>query len=177
MGESLCRDDEWVRASGDYTVQSFKTGDILRTYPRWSRPFVHWLLPSCWTLRKKLAEAIQCLKPHLERRSVISAEAEAQGKPSPFDDSIEWYKKEGSTRNPALLQISLSLVAIHTTSDLLMETLFNIAQHPDLFQPLREEITDVLTTEGLKKTALYNLKLMDSVIKESQRLRPVLLGK
>ncbi|ENH66198.1 Ent-kaurene oxidase, partial [Fusarium oxysporum f. sp. cubense race 1] len=176
MGESLCRDDEWVRASGDYTVQSFKTGDILRTYPRWSRPFVHWLLPSCWTLRKKLAKAIQCLKPHLERRSVISAEAEAQGKPSPFDDSIEWYKKEGSTRNPALLQISLSLVAIHTTSDLLMETLFNIAQHPDLFQPLREEITDVLTTEGLKKTALYNLKLMDSVIKESQRLRPVLLG-
>ncbi|KAL9568555.1 hypothetical protein ACKAV7_007357 [Fusarium commune] len=176
MGESLCRDDGWVRASGDYTVQSFKTGDILRTYPRWSRPFVHWFLPSCWTLRKKLAEAIQCLKPHLERRSVISAEAEAQGKPSPFDDSIEWYKKEGSTRNPALLQISLSLVAIHTTSDLLMETLFNIAQHPGLFQPLREEITNVLTTEGLKKTALYNLKLMDSVIKESQRLRPVSLG-
>ncbi|VTT65235.1 unnamed protein product [Fusarium fujikuroi] len=176
MGESLCRDDEWVRASGDYTVESFRTGDILRTYPRWSRPFVHWFLPSCWTLRKKLNEAIQCLKPHLERRSVISAEAEAQGKPSPFDDSIEWYKKEGSTRNPALLQISLSLVAIHTTSDLLMETLFNIAQHPDLFQPLREEITNVLTAEGLKKTALYNLKLMDSVIKESQRLRPVLLG-
>lgn len=58
-----------------------------------------------------------------------------------------------------------------------METLFNIAQHPDLFQPLREEITNVLTAEGFKKTALYNLKLMDSVIKESQRLRPVLLGK
>ncbi|KAF5545340.1 ent-kaurene oxidase [Fusarium mexicanum] len=176
MGEALCRDDDWVRSSGDYTVQSFKTGDILRTYPRWSRPFVHWFLPSCWTLCKKLDKAIKCLKPHLERRSVISAEAEAQGKPSPFDDSIEWYKKEGSTRNPALLQISLSLVAIHTTSDLLMETLFNIAQHPDLIRPLREEITNVLSTEGLKKTALYNLKLMDSVIKESQRLRPVLLG-
>ncbi|KAF5546224.1 ent-kaurene oxidase [Fusarium napiforme] len=176
MGEALCRDEEWVKASGDYTVQAFKAGDILRTYPRWSRPFVHWFLPSCWTLRKKLDEAIQCLKPHLEHRSVISKEAEEQGKPSPFDDSIEWYKKEGSTRNLALLQISLSLVAIHTTSDLLMETLFNIAQHPELFQALREEITDVLSIEGLKKTALYNLKLMDSVIKESQRLRPALLG-
>ncbi|KAF5635034.1 hypothetical protein F52700_5582 [Fusarium sp. NRRL 52700] len=42
---------------------------------------------------------------------------------------------------------------------------------------LREEIKNVLTTEGLKKTALYNLKLMDSVINESRRLRPVLLGK
>ncbi|KAF4452604.1 putative cytochrome P450 monooxygenase (lovA) [Fusarium austroafricanum] len=176
MGKSLCRDDEWVRVSGEYTVQSFNTGDILRTYPRWSRPFVHWFLPSCWALRKKLAEARQCLKPHLERRKVVEAEARAQGKPSPFDDSIAWFDKEGSKRHPALMQISLSLVAIHTTSDLLMETLFNIAQHSELFQPLRKEIIHVLSTEGLKKTALYNLKLMDSVLKESQRLRPVLLG-
>ncbi|KAF9767741.1 hypothetical protein IL306_015050 [Fusarium sp. DS 682] len=176
MGESLCRDEEWVRVSGDYTVQSFKTGDILRTYPRWSRPFVHWFLPSCWLLRKKLAEARECLQPHLERRRVILAEARAQDKPSPFDDSLEWFEREGSKRHPALIQISLSLVAIHTTSDLVMETMFNIAQHPDLFQPLREEIVHVLNAEGLKKTALYNLKLMDSVVKESQRLRPVLLG-
>ncbi|KAF4341300.1 ent-kaurene oxidase [Fusarium beomiforme] len=176
MGESLCRDDKWVRVSGEHTVQSFKTGDILRTYPRWSRPFVHWFLPSCWVLRKRLAEARECLKPHLKRRKLISAEARAQGKPSPFDDSLAWFEKEGSKLHPALIQISLSLVAIHPTSDLLMETMFNIAQHPDLFQPLRDEIVNVLNTEGLKKTALYNLKLMDSVIKESQRLRPVLLG-
>ncbi|KAF5675769.1 putative cytochrome P450 monooxygenase (lovA) [Fusarium heterosporum] len=176
MGESLCRDDEWVRVSAEYTVQSFSTGDILRTYPRWSRPFVHWFLPSCWAVRKKLAEARQCLEPHLEHRKAIEAEARAQGKPPPFDDAIAWFEREGSKSHPAQIQISLSLVAIHTTSDLLTETLFNIAQHPDLFQPLREEIVRVLSTEGLKKTSLYNLKLVDSVLKESQRLRPVLLG-
>ncbi|KAJ0340184.1 hypothetical protein COL922a_003616 [Colletotrichum nupharicola] len=51
----------------------------------------------------------------------------------------------------------------------------DLAQHPELFQPLREELVRVLGTEGLKKSALNNLKLMDSVLKESQRLKPALL--
>lgn len=65
----------------------------------------------------------------------------------------------------------LSLVAIHTTSDLLQEVMIRIAQHPGLFKVLRDEIVEVLGKDGLKKTALYNLKIMDSVLKESQRLK------
>lgn len=65
----------------------------------------------------------------------------------------------------------LSLVAIHTTSDLLQEAMIRIAQHPGLFKVLRDEIVEVLGKDGLKKTALYNLKIMDSVLKESQRLK------
>ncbi|KAI8239423.1 Cytochrome P450 monooxygenase eqxH [Colletotrichum sp. SAR 10_99] len=53
--------------------------------------------------------------------------------------------------------------------------MMDLAQHPELFQPLREELVRVLGTEGLKKSALNNLKLMDSVLKESQRLKPALL--
>ncbi|WZH43327.1 cytochrome P450 [Fusarium acuminatum] len=103
-------------------------------------------------------------------------DAAAEGKPSPFDDSIEWFEKEYPKHDPATEQIAISLVAYHTTSDLLMETLFNLCQHPELLKPLREEIVTVLSEEGLKKTSLNNLKLMDSVLKESQRLRPILLG-
>lgn len=68
-------------------------------------------------------------------------------------------------------RIGLSLVAIHTTSDLLQEVMIRIAQRPELFQVLRNEIVEVLGRDGLKKTALYNLKTMDSVLKESQRLK------
>lgn len=74
-------------------------------------------------------------------------------------------------------KITLSLVAIHTTSDLLQTVLIDLARNPELIQPLRDELARVLPAEGLKKTALYNLKLMDSVIKESQRMKPVLLCK
>ncbi|KAF5000123.1 hypothetical protein FGRMN_1937, partial [Fusarium graminum] len=173
MGEELCRDDEWLDVSSDYTITAFEAADIVRRYPRWARPMVHWFIPECWDVRSKLNDARRCLQPHIDRRNVIKREAATQGKPCPFDDSIEWFEKEYSNHDPATEQIAISLVAYHTTSDLLIETLFNLVQHPELFKPLREEIIEVLTESGLKKTSLYNLKLMDSVVKESQRMRPV----
>jgi hypothetical protein len=176
MGEELCRDEEWVNVSGDYTLSAFATANLLRAYPRWARSFVHWFIPECRVLRRKLNDARRCLQPHLDRRNAIKREAAAEGKQSPFDDSIEWFEKEYPKHDPATEQIAISLVAYHTTSDLLMETLFNLCQHPELLKPLREEIVTVLSKEGLKKTSLNNLKLMDSVLKESQRLRPILLG-
>lgn len=81
------------------------------------------------------------------------------------------------TENSLLLRIQLANAAIHTTSDLMSEIMTQLARHPKMFQPLREEIVAVLSRDGLKKTALYNLKLMDSVIKECQRLKPISLGR
>ena len=177
MGEELCRDVEWNNASSSYTLKAFRAIDRLRHYPRWMRPIVHWFLPYCWEVRRALSNAHKALEPHMQRRRKIKAERLASGDKSPFDDSIEWMEQAGSTMDAASGQILLSLVAIHTTSDLLQQTMINIAMHPEILQPLREEAINVLTREGLKKTALYNLKLMDSVIKESQRLKPIFIGK
>ncbi|KAF9873265.1 cytochrome P450 [Colletotrichum karsti] len=178
MGEELCRDDEWVQASSQYTAAAFSVGWELGYYPRWARPYVHWFLPSCWEVRSLLSHARKVLKPHLERRSAKKAAALARGDKSVvFDDAIDWFEEAYKNKyDPASEQITLSLVAIHTTSDLLQQTMLDLAQHPELLQPLREELARVLSAEGLKKTALYNLKLMDSVIKESQRMKPVLLS-
>ncbi|KAF4416178.1 putative cytochrome P450 monooxygenase (lovA) [Fusarium austroafricanum] len=178
MGKELCRDEGWTKASSEYTLLAFSLLRDVRKWPRWLRPYVHWFLPSCWELRRKLNEARQYLKPHIERRNIIKQQALAEGKPCPFDDSIEWFEKEYDGKyDPAAEQISISIVAYHTTSDLLSETLINLCLHPELFEALREEIVRVLSQEGgLTKAALYNLKLMDSVVKESQRLRPILLG-
>ncbi|KAF4995948.1 hypothetical protein FGRMN_4803 [Fusarium graminum] len=178
MGKELCRDKDWTKASSDYTMLAFALTGYVREWPRWIRPYVHWFLPPCWELRKKLNQARQCLKPHIERRNVIKQKALEEGKPCPFDDSIEWFEKEYDSKyDPASEQISISIVAYHTTSDLVCETLLNISQYPEVLEALREEIITVLSEEGsLSKAALYNLKLMDSVVKESQRLRPILLG-
>ncbi|KAK2054949.1 hypothetical protein LY76DRAFT_648738 [Colletotrichum caudatum] len=45
-----------------------------------------------------------------------------------------------------------------------------------VFQPLREELVRVLGAEGLKITASHHSKLMDSAVKESQRVKPALLS-
>ncbi|KPM38517.1 hypothetical protein AK830_g8048 [Neonectria ditissima] len=177
MGEELCKNDKWVQVSSDYTLEAFRLSNVIRSWPRSFRPIIHWALPSCWRLRRKLDETRRVLQPYIERRARVKAEALARGEPSPFDDSIEWFEKEYKTAyDPATAQITLSLVAIHTTSDLLQQVMLDVAQHPDLMADLRREIIQVLGAEGLKKTSLYNLKLMDSVIKESQRLKPILLA-
>ncbi|QPC78097.1 hypothetical protein HYE68_008849 [Fusarium pseudograminearum] len=150
MGKELCRDEGWTKASSDYTIVAFGSLALVREYPRWLRPYIHWFLPC----------------------SSFGA-----GTTLPFDDAIEWFNKEYDAHDPATQQIAISIVAYHTTSDLLCETLFNLCRHPELFKPLRDELVTVLSRDGgMTKAALYNMKLMDSVIKESQRLRPILLG-
>lgn len=177
MGEELCHDEAWIKASSEYTTAAFGHGDKLRAWPRSLRPFVHWFMPEAREVREKLKAARRAIKPLIEQRQARKAEALAQGGPPPvFNDSLEWFEQEYTAGyDPAVAQITLSIVAIHTTSDLLQTTMFSIARHPELFTPLREEIVKVFGSHGLTKQALYDLKLMDSVIKEAQRVKPVLL--
>lgn len=97
------------------------------------------------------------------------------------NDGIEWFErmstKDGRFYKPELAQITLSVAAIHTTSDLLTQLILDFAAHPEILGPLRAEIKEVLGKEGWKKTALYNLKLLDSCIRETQRLKPIGIGK
>lgn len=179
MGEEMCRDEDWIKASSEYTTAAFGHGDKLRSWPRSLRPLVHWFMPEAREVREKLNAARRAIKPLIEKREAKKAEAVARGeKPPVYNDSLEWFEQEYTTAyDPAVAQITLSIVAIHTTSDLLQMTMFSIARHPELFTPLREEVIRVLGSQGLTKQALYELKLMDSAIKEAQRMKPVLLGR
>ncbi|KAI6360231.1 hypothetical protein MCOR03_006256 [Pyricularia oryzae] len=176
MGEELCRDQEWIRASSDYVAHAFRQTAFLSSWPASLRRIVHWVHPDSLAVREKLQRCRKVLEPHLAKRQAVIQEAQACGKQSPFDDSIEWFNTEvqGKKPDPASAQIALSLVAIHTTSDLLMQTMTDIAKSPELFAPLRQEAIETLSNFGLKKTAFQKLVLMDSCFKESQRIRPVM---
>ncbi|EAW12444.1 cytochrome P450 [Aspergillus clavatus NRRL 1] len=102
----------------------------------------------------------------------------AQGKEAvPFDDAIEWFEQMAWSKNitydPEIVQLFLSTVAIYTTSDLLTVTLLDFARNPEIIEPLREEITAALEHGGWRKTSLTEMKLLDSVLKESLRLKPI----
>lgn len=179
MGEEMCNNEAWIKASSEYTTAAFGNGDKLRAWQRSLRPLVHWFMPEAKEVREKLDAARRAIKPLIEQRKATKAGALARGENPPvYNDSLEWFEQEYTTGyDPAVAQITLSIVAIHTTSDLLQMTMFSIARHPELFAPLREEAIRVLGSQGLTKQAMYDLKLMDSVIKEAQRIKPVLLGK
>ena len=59
-----------------------------------------------------------------------------------------------------------------------LESLYDIVAHPEVIPDLREEIKSVLEeTDGVMTTqALFRMKLLDSVMRESQRVNPLNMG-
>ncbi|KAF4780766.1 ent-kaurene oxidase [Colletotrichum scovillei] len=181
LGPELCRNEDWLRITKDYTVLSFKAAFKLRAVPLRLRPLLHWFSADCRRTRESLAEAQKLIAPVIEKRraekrAAAAATVEGQAAVVPVsNDAIEWAEAEaqGGAYDAAIFQLTLSFVAIHTTTDLLAQTLIYLASEPDLIDPLRAEIVEVLKAEGWKKSALYNMKLLDSAIKETQRMKPV----
>ena len=153
----------------------------LRQVPGFLRRVVHWFLPEAQKLRAEVREAGNIIRPVLEARRKEKRRREAEGKePIEYNDAIEWFEQtavaKGCTYDPEIVQLFLSTVAIHTTSDLLTVTMLDIARNPDIIEPLRAEVRSVLKNGGWKKTALNDMRLLDSVIKESLRLKPIGIG-
>ena len=181
--EAISRNPAWLRITKNYTVDSFLAAHALRTYPRFLRPLMHWFLPGAQKVRAQLREAEAIIAPVISRRRAERAAADGGGSGSMAEraDSIEWLEQMAREKRleyrAAALQLNLAISAIHTTADLLAQTMYELLQHPEAMPPLREEIVAVVADQGLKHSSLYNLKLMDSVIKEAQRLKPAMSGK
>ena len=152
----------------------------LRLWPKVFRPIVAWFLPSCRKIRDELKEAQDIIRPVLDARRRDKQAAISAGKePERYNDAMEWLEEcaKGRSYEPAFGQMIFSVAAIHTTSDMLTQVLYDLCGRDELVQALREEVITVVQEEGWKKPTLYKLKLMDSVLKESQRLKPISIGK
>jgi hypothetical protein len=126
-----------------------------------------------------MREALGLILPVLKERQEEKAAARAAGKtPFSYNDAIDWMEDtaKGRPYNPAISQLLLSMAAIHTSADMLTQVLFDIAGREDLVAALREEIMTVVRDNGWSKISLYKLVLMDSTIKESQRLKPIAIS-
>lgn len=180
LGEELCHNEEWLRITAEYTINLFIAVNELMTWPTYVRPIVQWFLPPCQRLRQQVADARRLIQPVIDARHAENDELRRQGKPlRQHEDAIAWLdeKSGGRSFDAAIAQLSLSFVSIHTTTDLCTQALYDICANPELIQPLREEITSILGSRELDTTALYQMKLLDSVIKESQRIKPAGLRK
>lgn len=178
MGEEMCGNEEWLRVSSEYTTRVFALIGDLQAYPsNLARRAVHRFLPRCRELRASLDRCRAALRPVIDRRREAAAEAERLGvEPPRWDDSLEWFRREfGDGVDLATKQVQMAMVAIHTTADLLAEAMVRVARHPEHLPALREEVVRVIGAEGWRKTALYDLRFMDSFVKEAQRMRPALL--
>ncbi|TLS22078.1 uncharacterized protein PpBr36_09393 [Pyricularia pennisetigena] len=178
MGKELCNNKGWIEASSAYVATVFHYRFVLHKWPRILRPIANMFLPGSIEIRRNLKRCQDALQPYIDQREAHKQAALARGEKNPYNDSIEWFAQEmkNGHYDPAACQIGLALVAIHTTSDLIGQTLFDVAKNPHLIEPLRREVINVLGTYGLKKGAFPKLVLMDACFKETQRLRPIFSG-
>ncbi|KAK7403358.1 hypothetical protein QQX98_010879 [Neonectria punicea] len=170
LGEEFARNPAWIKITRNYTLAGVPVGFILRLWPVSWRPILQWIIPGTGKLRSMMAEARQIMEPALEKRKQQKAAGE-----SGFMDSLQWFDESarGKEYDQTGVQVFLSVAAIHTSTNLICATLVRLAQNPEILSPLRKEIATVLDESGWEKSSLYKMKLLDSVIKESQRMKPV----
>lgn len=139
------------------------------------------VLPLIYKLRGTVKAAKAIIEPEVQKCRKTRNEALARGKTIPKRlDSIDWMddvaRSEGQEKFDTIeAQLTLSFVAIHTTSMTTAHLLYEIIDNPELVPELRRGIITVMEEDhGWQKTSLYKLKLLESVVKESQRIN--LLG-
>ncbi|KAG9238506.1 cytochrome P450 [Amylocarpus encephaloides] len=108
--------------------------------------------------RRQVQLARDMLKPILDKRRRLEEKTmvEVRGPPI-YDDTIEW-------------------IALHATTELLKQTLIDLCAHPELMEPVREEFKSAVAEFGWTTAGVYKMQLIDSIVKETQRLEQRSLG-
>jgi len=176
LGLPLCRDTEWLEIAKGYTVAVFMAASELKEVSPILRPLLHWFKPGCIKARRQVRRAHVLIDPEVEKRKRRVEDAKAAGmKPPKTADAIGWmYELANGRPCPyTVAQLALTTVAVHTTTEVTTRALIDICARPELVTELREEVIQVIGDNGWSKVALSQLRLMDSFIKESQRLNPL----
>lgn len=187
LGLPLCRDPRWLRISVDYTFDAFQGGRVLRYWPERLRPYVHWFLSDCRKLRATVRKAQELAKPVLKEMKVEWEQQQASGEKKPATNVIHMMLDAAMKIDYpidkvdfVISQLGLSAAAVHTTTDMVTQTLLDICCYPEYLEPLRNEIDALMDANGGvldNNTKLSDLRFMDSFMKEVQRIKPVGVSK
>lgn len=178
LGPELCRREEYLHASINYTVDVFAAIRKLKAYHYMLRPVAQYFIPEIKTLNEHKTKAREFLLPIIKERKAAAAAGQEQP-----DDMLQWMINKQdefkvSDEELADTQLTLSLAAIHTTSGAATDILSELVVRPEVVEELRGEIREVLDRhDGVINTqTLFEMKLLDSVMREAQRMAPINQG-
>ncbi|KAK2736196.1 hypothetical protein FQN57_000870 [Myotisia sp. PD_48] len=178
VGPILSRNIDWLELTEQYVADAFVGGRKLKAWRPLLRPIAQYFVPEIRRIPITLKRAHTLLLPLLTEKTE-AAKMEGYQKPN---DLIEWVRdrvvvkggKPMSYREETLIQVLATTGSIHTTRMTIFHILLDLAARPEYIEPLREEVREVLRKSGPQwtKASLSQLQLMDSFMKESQRLNP-----
>lgn len=186
VGPELC--DAWPAISMKYITRVLAAqGAIRKRY--W--PSLYWtayyLNPEVAQVNEARLEAAELVRPVLEARQAAHASSGATAEK--HDDFIQWimdsYRAGGKTvtADETVQNIFIVMFAsMHGTSFVALQALFSLVSTPGALAGIREEIDSVSKGElGQSpiwtRHALGELRVLDSFMKETLRLKPFQEGK
>lgn len=176
IGADNCRDPEYVKYSILSAVIVHEASQKIRAWKPALRWLGQYLVPELREVTRLRERFRRIAEPVIrERRRRMQA-----GDASVPDDMLTWMLAKAdewdqSDEQLALTEMQLSMGAIQTSAMTTSAVLYELATRPEVVALLREEAREVLAAHGgrLATTrALYDLRLLDSVLKESQRVNP-----
>ncbi|EHK99357.1 putative Ent-kaurene oxidase [Glarea lozoyensis 74030] len=175
----LAEDDEYLSTAVKYSENGFKHNFLLRVFPDRIKPAVAFFLPTSWGVDSALRKAKRMIIPLIRERRRREKEDPSYEKPEDFlqflmDGGVEINDDDETTVQRLMVTY---LGSGPSTIIAVAQVLFDLCVHPEYVEPLRQEALQVLRKNGYTKQALYEMKQMDSFMRESQRLSPpTLLG-
>ena len=146
LGEKICRDEQWLNVSVNFTIDAFVGARDLRAWPSILQPLVHWFIPTVQGVRKHVKIGSAIVNKEIERRRLIrEGRLPAENPPRSHEDTLDWFHElaDGRPLNVAQAQMGLTMAAIHTTSNLLTNVMYDLTAYPEYIQILRDEIQTV----------------------------------
>ncbi|TDZ30047.1 Cytochrome P450 monooxygenase ATR2 [Colletotrichum spinosum] len=177
VGPIVCRNEQFIHDSIHFTENVLTSVHMLQMYPGWMRPFARYFKRE----RVQLAKSWEHLKA--SKRLVVpiiqQRREEVRATGARYNDMLAWmmakqdeWKQTDDDLAGSMVQ--LGVASTHNTSSTIAQTLYQLAIRPGLVRELREETKRVVAQfdGNLSPSALHELKILDSVMKEAQRLNP-----
>ncbi|KAF4813289.1 Cytochrome P450 monooxygenase ATR2 [Colletotrichum tropicale] len=173
IGPELCREEEYLDAAINYTVDLMKAIRKISDLRPWTRRFVAPGLPEVKKVHERIDAADKFLRP------VVTARREAAKDPDyqkPYD-MLQWIMDaqtkfgEKDDKELARYQLGISFAAIHTTTVTSTNAFYTLAAMPELIPILREDVQQALAESNgvFTSLAMQNMKKLDSFLKETMR--------
>ncbi|KAF9819212.1 hypothetical protein IEO21_02251 [Rhodonia placenta] len=176
VGFPLCQNAEYLRIATTYSAEVMKGAMIMSVLPDFLKHIVGPLLP--WS-RRALRRAAPFLLPIITERRRLLKEYGRDWEDKP-NDLLMWIieearrvGREDSTDLMVQGIMASNFTAIHTSSLTFTHALYHLAANPEYIQSLREEIEEVIRTDGWTKVSMGSMWKLDSFLKESHRVNGI----
>jgi hypothetical protein len=175
MGRELCRNEEYLSSS-----MSFSDSIMINAVGLTILPLGLFRNPLSWVIsvfhRYKLEKALKPVVPVVKERM---EEAEADGGAKSHLDSIAWtlelskpFPEQNTPRQIALQLLHNLWAGSAAPGGLVTQMLFLVLMYPEYQGPLRAEMKSIIEEFNWSDKALNSMPLLDSFIRETNRLYP-----